>query len=438
MNTRKQVLIMAALLAVMLVVVGIYAAWYPSRATDAAEHFDEQTAERGSILFARNCRLCHGDIGEGGGLGARLPAAPALNRSDLQGFVDSKATLASNLTPSANQVAVSSGTAFKAGAIILLDEERLEVTRVNGNNLSVLRGVGHTEAASHSSGANVSLLDSAGLTDKIKLITNTITCGRVGSAMPAWAQSQNGPLSDEQIRQLMTLITHARWDLVKEEIDIEDKVNTKILAPISDDTISIRLSDVSVFTEKEAIRIGEERLRVTGVPKLPKDKAGNLPKDRSGIIEVQRGVLGTTPLEHGPEETIYRFPEVSEPSINQTSCGQTAKPAAPAEPPGLIEPFEGQTVEVIAQNVTFNVKEITARIGGRIRVRLDNKDAATEHNIAFYKSSSDLTAVSPGSVGTIFKGLAVDDTAFDVPSAGSYFFRCDVHPTTMTGTFTVR
>jgi hypothetical protein len=31
----------------------------------------------------------------------------------------------------------------------------------------------------------------------------------------------------------------------------------------------------------------------------------------------------------------------------------------------------------------------------------------------------------------------VDDTVFDVPAAGNYFFRCDVHPQTMTGTFRV-
>ena len=89
MNTRKQVLIMSALLMVMLMVVGVYAAWYPSRETDAEAHFEEQTAERGAILFARNCRLCHGDVGEGG---PRRPpaAAPALDRPDLQGFAEAR------------------------------------------------------------------------------------------------------------------------------------------------------------------------------------------------------------------------------------------------------------------------------------------------------------------------------------------------------------
>ena len=38
----------------------------------------------------------------------------------------------------------------------------------------------------------------------------------------------------------------------------------------------------------------------------------------------------------------------------------------------------------------------------------------------------------------IFEGPEMDDTVFDIPAAGEYFFRCDVHPTLMTGTFTVQ
>ena len=103
MNTRKQVLIMTALLLMMLMVLAVYAAWYPYRAEDAQVYFDEATAERGAIVFARNCRLCHGDVGEGGALGARLPAAPALHRADLMGFVDSEGVLVSDIDASATR-----------------------------------------------------------------------------------------------------------------------------------------------------------------------------------------------------------------------------------------------------------------------------------------------------------------------------------------------
>src|SRR5919106_1734022 len=106
MNTRKQVLIMSALLMVTLITLGFYAAWYPSRADDSEEHFGELTAERASIVFARNCRICHGDLGEGGALGGRLAAAPALDRPALQGFVDAKATLTAAVNASATTIKV--------------------------------------------------------------------------------------------------------------------------------------------------------------------------------------------------------------------------------------------------------------------------------------------------------------------------------------------
>ncbi|HEY7270687.1 MAG TPA: cytochrome c, partial [Dehalococcoidia bacterium] len=91
MNTRKQVLAMVALLMVGLIGIAIYSAWDPGRNANAQADFQDKTAARGAILFARNCRLCHGDVGEGGALGGRLAAAPALDRPDLQGFIDSKA-----------------------------------------------------------------------------------------------------------------------------------------------------------------------------------------------------------------------------------------------------------------------------------------------------------------------------------------------------------
>ena len=440
MNTRKQVLLMSALLLMTLIVLGIYGAWYPSRETDAEEAFQERTAERAAVLFARNCRLCHGDVGEGGALGARLASAPALNRSDLQGFADSKATLSEDIDYLTTTVPVSDVAAFEAGDVILIEEERLEVASVGEGSLEVKRAVGHTQAGLHTKGASILLFNAQLLTapdGKNKLITNTIMCGRVGTGMPPWGQSQGGVLSDEQMRQLTVLITQGRWDLVKEEVDREDRVPAKLLEPVTEDATFIHVSDVSQFSQGETIRLGDERLRLTVVTTLPKDAAGNLPKDRSGFIQVQRGVLKTTAQEHEETAVIYRFPLPAEPAILQSSCGQTARAPAPSGTPGLIEPFTGQTVEVVALGVAFNVKEITVKTDGQVRVRLDHQDTGVDHNIAFYKSSTDLTAVSSGSIGVIFTGPGIDDTAFDVPAAGEYFFRCDVHPTTMTGDFIV-
>src|SRR3954454_19736937 len=175
MNTRKQVLIMTGLLLLMLMVLGAYAAWYPYRADDAKVAFDEATAERASIVFARNCRLCHGDVGEGGALGARLPAAPALHRADLMGFADSEGTLADDIDAAATSFNVSDASKLKGGMTILVGDEWMDLKGIGGKKLTVSRGSGYTKAEPHSKDATVSFRDPAVLKDKIKLMTNTIT-----------------------------------------------------------------------------------------------------------------------------------------------------------------------------------------------------------------------------------------------------------------------
>jgi len=433
---------MTGLLFGALIVVGIYGAWYPYREVDAREYFEERTNERAAIIFARNCRLCHGDVAQGGALGARLPAAPALDRPDLQGFVDSKETLRADAPRGAATIQVSNGGRFEAGKVILIDEERMKITGINGNQLSVERAVGHTADSGHLNGSPISLLDPAVLKDRVTLITNTIACGRVGTAMPPWAQVNGGPLSQEQVRQLMTLITTARWDLVEEEVQVEDKISATLLTPLTLGATVMQVSDMSVFNKDEAIRIGDERLRVKSVPTTVNENGQQVKiakaKDKSGTIAVERGVLQTSAEEHALEEGLYRFPEVAEPAVTQTSCGQLARPPIPPGTPETIEDFSGQSLAITAQNVVYDKKELTVSTGGRVRVRLDNKDQGVQHNIAFYKSSTDITPVADGSIGTVFAGPGVDDTVFSIPSAGSYYFRCDIHPTTMTGTFTVR
>ncbi len=416
---------MSALLMLMLVTVGIYGAWLPTRESESRIELDEKAAGRGSILFARNCRLCHGDVGEGGALGGRLTAATALDRTDLQGFADSDETLAADISESSLTLTVSAEERFQAGHILLINDERIEVQSVNGAVLTVKRGISHTEAAEHRGGTPILLFDQATLDEQIDLITNTLTCGRVGTAMPAWALQQGGPLSDEQIRQLMIVITQGRWELVDEEVDHEDFATT-LTETVTKGMVSFAVENVTLFNPDEAIRIGNERLRVFAAF----DTDGDDDSD-SGILVVERGIIGTVALDHPADAEIFRFPETPETSINEQACGQTAR--AQTGTPELIEPFDGQTTNLIAKGIAFDISEIRLEAGGQVRIRLDNQDVNTEHNIAIYQSADDLTEVSAGSIGLIFLGPEVDDTVFDVPEVGTYFFRCDAHPTLMVG-----
>lgn len=92
-------------------------------------------------------------------------------------------------------------------------------------------------------------------------------------------------------------------------------------------------------------------------------------------------------------------------------------------------------LEIIAERIAFDKEELSAPAGRPVRLTFLNKDA-TLHNVAFYRSED---AEDEIFVGEIFGGP--DKTIvyeFDAPAeAGAYFFRCDIHPAQMNGTFVV-
>lgn len=97
------------------------------------------------------------------------------------------------------------------------------------------------------------------------------------------------------------------------------------------------------------------------------------------------------------------------------------------------------SVTVVARNLQFAPRTLTANAGASFTVALDNQDPGVLHNIAFYTSRG-ATAPLAGtaSVGAIFAGVATQSLTFEPPRTGSFFYRCDVHPDTMTGTLVVQ
>mgnify|MGYP001386782001 CR=1 FL=1 len=78
MNTQKQIVLIVALMFIFVGGCAAYAAIdLPIRAPDQQEWTEEQSIERGALLFGNNCRTCHGNKGDGG-------VGPALNRADFQ------------------------------------------------------------------------------------------------------------------------------------------------------------------------------------------------------------------------------------------------------------------------------------------------------------------------------------------------------------------
>jgi plastocyanin len=97
----------------------------------------------------------------------------------------------------------------------------------------------------------------------------------------------------------------------------------------------------------------------------------------------------------------------------------------------------GQTVNVYlqAKNIAFNKSTISVPAGSTVIVHFYNEDQGTPHNFAVYTNSDATDKIFSG---TIITGVSQTTYTFTAPSTpGNYFFRCDVHPTVMTGTFTV-
>lgn len=93
-------------------------------------------------------------------------------------------------------------------------------------------------------------------------------------------------------------------------------------------------------------------------------------------------------------------------------------------------------VTLVAQNLKFDRDSITATAGLEVTLTLDNRDAGVLHNVAVYTNRG---ATQKIAAGELLTGPAKETINFTAPgSAGTYFFRCDVHPDTMSGAFVVR
>ena len=95
-------------------------------------------------------------------------------------------------------------------------------------------------------------------------------------------------------------------------------------------------------------------------------------------------------------------------------------------------PAEGASgdVSISAVNLAFDTERLIAPTGRRFTMLFDNQESAP-HNVSIYSDPSARDALFRGEVITGPRSITYRVGALD---AGSYFFRCDVHPVQMTGT----
>jgi nitrite reductase (NO-forming) len=116
--------------------------------------------------------------------------------------------------------------------------------------------------------------------------------------------------------------------------------------------------------------------------------------------------------------------------------GMTMTPSTSAEPSTVAAACEpgGTALKVVALNSAFDTGCLAAPAGKPFTIAFDNQDPGVPHNISIYTDDSATESLFVGDLVTGPKKVTYEVGALP---AGTYFFRCDVHPTTMTGTFVV-
>jgi hypothetical protein len=115
----------------------------------------------------------------------------------------------------------------------------------------------------------------------------------------------------------------------------------------------------------------------------------------------------------------------------------TPEPASPASPTPAVKCPKGGlelTAPSGAAASGFAETTLSAPADQDITICFDNQDPGTQHNVDVFDEQGG-TSIAAGGIIT---GIAQE--LLDVPGqpAGTYFFQCDVHPATMTGTVSVR
>ena len=120
-----------------------------------------------------------------------------------------------------------------------------------------------------------------------------------------------------------------------------------------------------------------------------------------------------------------------------TPAAKTTLPGSPVAPTAaaIASPAApGAEIMLVGQDLKFDKTALTASVGP-ITIKFSNEDGGVPHNLQVFEGT-DAKGKSVGQTdlvpGPIEQELKLDLTA------GEYYYHCDVHPTTMKGTLTVR
>ena len=113
----------------------------------------------------------------------------------------------------------------------------------------------------------------------------------------------------------------------------------------------------------------------------------------------------------------------------------TPAPITDSGPPPTA-PAGTTALEITASNLTFDKTTLSAPAGQPVQLTMRNRDASIPHNVAIYTNRSVSQSIFKGDLNT-----GPGDQVYSIQpisNPGTYFFRCDVHPDTMTGNFVIQ
>lgn len=136
-----------------------------------------------------------------------------------------------------------------------------------------------------------------------------------------------------------------------------------------------------------------------------------------------------TPVSVVSEDDFQKWVLEKQVKATPVPSGPTATPGPSGEPGG-----SATRLTLTAKDSKFVETSLEAPAGHPFDIEFENADTGTIHNVSIYTNSSATKSVYAG--GLFSSGTQTEHVpALD---AATYYFRCDFHPTTMSGTLTVR
>ncbi|MBI5290152.1 MAG: cupredoxin domain-containing protein [Chloroflexi bacterium] len=120
-----------------------------------------------------------------------------------------------------------------------------------------------------------------------------------------------------------------------------------------------------------------------------------------------------------------------EPSAN--SPAPAATQAAPTAAPTEAVAAKPSTLALVGKDILFSTDKLEAAAGA-VTIEFDNQDGGVPHNVHVFKGTD---ATGSSLAKTELESGPIKQTLQVEMEAGNYFYVCDAHPTTMTGTISV-